>query len=110
MTAFKTENRGLQDAMPPVKLCRQRRLSLQQNTSHQHVVRDKFLTVKQAAEHLNVGKKTIYAACQPNAKHVLKHARIGQGRGTIRINRSDLDDFTRKNSVQVSGPRDYLSE
>ena len=69
-----------------------------------------FLTVKQAAEYLNVGNKTIYAACQPDAKHVLKHARIGQGRGTIRIDRSDLDDFTRKNSVQVSGPRDYLSE
>ena len=69
-----------------------------------------FLTVKQAADHLNVSQKTIYAACEADAEHPLKHTRVGQGRGTIRIKKSDLDDFKRTNSVQLAGPRDYLSE
>ena len=62
------------------------------------------LTVKQAAAHLNVSAKTIYAACDAST---LRHIRIGERRGTIRIAKSDLDNFMRQS--EVAAPRDYLS-
>lgn len=49
---------------------------------------DRLLTVKQAAEKLNVSLDTIYNLC---CSGKLKHRRIGKGRGTIRIASSDLD-------------------
>ena len=63
------------------------------------------LTVKQAAEFLNVSSKTIYAACEAGT---LRHLRIGEGRGTIRITRADLAAFNRQNQTAVA-PKDYLS-
>lgn len=65
---------------------------------------DGLFTVKQAAAHLNVSPKTIYAACDAST---LRHLRIGEGRGTIRIAKSDLDSFKRQS--EVAAPRDYLS-
>lgn len=62
------------------------------------------LTVKQAAAFLNVSPKTIYAACESKA---LRHLRIGEGRGTIRINKADLEDFKRQGQSVVV--KDYLS-
>ncbi|RCS42291.1 DNA-binding protein [Bremerella cremea] len=62
------------------------------------------LTVKQAAAYLNVSPKTIYAACESKA---LRHLRIGEGRGTIRINKADLEDFKRQGQSVVA--KDYLS-
>lgn len=47
-----------------------------------------LLTVKQAAEHLNVSTATVYALC---ASGQLAHSRVGLGRGTIRIKHSELE-------------------
>lgn len=66
------------------------------------------LTVRQAATLVSVSEKVIYAACEPTAKSFLKHTRLGQGRGTIRIKRSDLEDFMQQNQVRVA--KDYLSD
>ncbi|WP_158264859.1 helix-turn-helix domain-containing protein [Blastopirellula marina] len=68
---------------------------------------DAPLTVKQAAEFLNVSPKTIYAACEAGT---LRHLRIGEGRGTIRITKTDLESFRRQNQTD-SKPliKDYLS-
>lgn len=46
-----------------------------------------MLTVKQAAQRLDVSKSLVYALC---AEGRLKHYRVGIGRGTIRIDESDL--------------------
>ncbi len=46
-----------------------------------------ILSVKQAAQRLNVSKSLVYALC---AEGRLKHYRVGIGRGTIRIDESDL--------------------
>lgn len=45
------------------------------------------LTVKQAAQKLNVSIDTIYQLCEAGK---LKHQRVGSGRGTIRIKPADL--------------------
>jgi excisionase family DNA binding protein len=49
-----------------------------------------MLTVKQAAERLQVSIGAIYHAC---ADFRLAHVRIGRGRGTIRIREQDLEKF-----------------
>jgi|SRR5665213_4497733 len=49
-----------------------------------------MLTVKQAAEQLNVSQGLIYALC---AQGKLTHERYGLGRGTIRIPESALAEF-----------------
>ena len=49
-----------------------------------------FLTVKDAAEQLNVSPNTIYALV---SNHRLACNRIGLGRGAIRIAQNDLDAF-----------------
>lgn len=48
---------------------------------------EKPLTVKQAAERLNVSVDSTYQLCHDGK---LKHQRIGNGRGTIRIRPADL--------------------
>ena len=48
---------------------------------------EKPLTVKQAAERLNVSPDCIYQMIEAGK---LKHRRVGNGRGTIRINPADL--------------------
>ena len=46
-----------------------------------------LLTVKQAAARLNVSTDTVYQLCEAGK---LKHQRVGNGRGTIRILPADL--------------------
>jgi excisionase family DNA binding protein len=46
-----------------------------------------ILSVKQAAQRLDVSKSLVYALC---AEGRLKHYRVGIGRGTIRIAEEDL--------------------
>lgn len=50
----------------------------------------KLLKVKDAAHRLNVSGGTIYSLCQQG---LLPHVRIGVGRGAIRIDEGELDDF-----------------
>jgi excisionase family DNA binding protein len=54
------------------------------------------LTVSQVAERLNVAVNTVYSLC---ASRKLRHHRVGEGRGTIRITNSDLDIFRRSTQV-----------
>ena len=56
-----------------------------------------LLTVKQAAERLNVRPSTVYALC---AGRKLRHARLGVGRGAIRIDEADLQDYLRSATVR----------
>lgn len=51
---------------------------------------EKPLTVRQAAERLAVSVDSIYDACESGK---LRHKRIGNGRGTIRIAATDLRRF-----------------
>ena len=55
------------------------------------------LTVRQAADRLQVAAATIYDLC---ARKVLRHIRVGRGRGTIRIREDDLDAFVETATVQ----------
>lgn len=59
-----------------------------------------YLTVKQAAERLQISDKTIYQLC---AAGRVAHHRIGTGRGTIRISEHDLAAFVADCKVD-SGP------
>ena len=61
-----------------------------------------MLTVAQAAEHMGVGTRVVYKLC---ATRELKHARIGNGKGLLRINLSDLEDYIERSSVQPSEPK-----
>lgn len=56
-----------------------------------------WLTVKQAAERLQVSLGTIYHAC---ADCRLPHVRLGRGRGTIRIREEDLGNFLQACAVE----------
>lgn len=49
-----------------------------------------MLTVKQVAEKLGVSPTTIYGLCQ---RRKLRHVRVGLGRGAVRIEEKDLDDY-----------------
>ncbi len=60
-----------------------------------------LLTVKQAAERLSLNPATVYALC---ASRKLPHARIGVGRGTIRIREEDLDAFLERATVRPGPP------
>ena len=61
-----------------------------------------LLTVKQAAKRLNVCPATVYDLC---AQRKLRHVRIGgRGRGTIRIDEGDLEDFVREATVRPDEP------
>lgn len=55
---------------------------------------DAVLTVTEAASMLRVAEATIYDMCNSGR---LAHTRYGAGRGTIRIKRADLENY--------SGPR-----
>lgn len=56
-----------------------------------------LLTVKQAAERLNVGAGTVYALC---AGRKLEHVRVGAGRGTLRIEEQALQRFVQGATVR----------
>jgi len=61
-----------------------------------------LLTIKQAAERLNVCPATVYDLC---AQRKLRHVRIGgRGRGTIRIDEADLEAFLERAAVQPDEP------
>lgn len=49
-----------------------------------------FLTVRQAARHLNVSPSCVYRLCTANK---LTHYKFGDGQGPVRIRRSDLLDM-----------------
>lgn len=66
-----------------------------------------LLTVKQAAWYLNVGDRTVYSLCADNN---LRHYRIGNGRGTIRIRREDLDRYLEQNQVNVRSTEDVETD
>jgi excisionase family DNA binding protein len=50
-------------------------------------VATEMLTIKQAAERLNIGERTVRRLCEDGK---LRSKRIGSGRGTIRIATGDL--------------------
>jgi excisionase family DNA binding protein len=51
-----------------------------------------FLTVKQAARHLNISPGCIYRLCSTGK---LPHYKFGDGQGAVRIARGDLLEFVR---------------
>src|SRR5262245_27133831 len=61
-----------------------------------------LLTIKQAAERLNVCPATVYDLC---AQRKLAHHRVGVGRGTIRIDEADLAAFMENCKVSEQSPR-----
>jgi excisionase family DNA binding protein len=67
---------------------------------------DDVLTVADVAAELSVDQKTIYALCNSGK---LTHVRIGEGRGTIRITRADLERFLEESRSQSEGIADFLA-
>lgn len=57
-----------------------------------------MLTVKQVAEKLGVSPTTVYGLCQ---RRKLRHARVGLGRGAIRIEEKDLQCYLQE---AMAGP------
>lgn len=56
-----------------------------------------FLTVKQAAKYLNVSQGCVYRLCTTNT---LSHYKFGEGRGAIRISRTDLLEFIQRCRIE----------
>ena len=56
-----------------------------------------WMTIGDAADYLRVSRATIYGLCDSRQ---LRHARIGRGRGTIRIFEEDLERYL--NTVVVA--------
>jgi len=56
-----------------------------------------MFTVKQAAKRLNCSPSLVYELC---AKGRIRHARIGFGRGTIRITEEAIADFLKEAEVE----------
>lgn len=61
----------------------------------------RVLSVRQAAEQLGVAETTVYGLCRQN---LLRHFRVGMGRGTIRVREEDLDKFIEDAVVQSEEP------
>ena len=57
--------------------------------------------VKQASDRLNCSRALVYALC---GQGMLKHIRLGLGRGTIRIEEDDLLAFIELNKTASSTP------
>lgn len=49
-----------------------------------------LLSIKQACEKLHLGQTTVYGLCK---RRMLRHVRVGLGRGSIRIDEKDLDEY-----------------
>ena len=64
-------------------------------------MQDRWMTVKEAAEELNVHSQFLYEAC---AALGLRHTRVGNGRGHIRIRRSWLDVWAESRACAVVNP------
>src|SRR4051812_31253023 len=60
------------------------------------------MTVQEAALILEVRPGLVYALCSAG---LLAHRRVGLGRGLIRIDRPDLDDYTARSGVECRGPQ-----
>jgi excisionase family DNA binding protein len=57
-----------------------------------------LLSVKQAAERLQVAPTTVYGLC---AGKKLGHLRVGAGRGTIRIREDDLQAYMERATIPL---------
>ena len=55
-----------------------------------------LLSVKEAAELLRLASTTVYGLCQ---KRLLRHERLGLGRGVIRIPEEALEEYRRRQTV-----------
>ena len=58
-----------------------------------------MLTVKQAAEALGVSPSLVYEIC---TQKLIRHERIGFGRGTIRISLEAIEEYRRTRTVGVA--------
>lgn len=56
-----------------------------------------FLTVKQAARHLNVSASCVYRLCAANK---LTHYKFGDGRGAVRIRRAYLLEMIQDSRIE----------
>jgi excisionase family DNA binding protein len=56
----------------------------------------KLLSVREAAERLNVSRNTVYSLCETGE---LQHRRIGVGRGCIRIAEEDFAEYLERKKV-----------
>jgi excisionase family DNA binding protein len=54
------------------------------------------MTVKQAADRLGVSSQTIYGLC---AAHLLRHSRVGLGRGKIAIAEDAIAEYLKEREV-----------
>lgn len=66
-----------------------------------------FLTVKQAAKHLNISPGCVYRLC---ITRKLTHHRFGDGRGAIRFRQQDLLDFISRCRVERLAPEPLSRE
>lgn len=64
-----------------------------------------WMTIGDAADYLRVSRATIYGLCDSRQ---LRHARIGRGRGTIRIFEEDLERYL--DAVVLDAQREGGSE
>ena len=55
-----------------------------------------LLSIKQAAERIQVGQTTVRGLCQQGK---LRYFRIGLGRGVIRIDEGDLEEYLKGTMV-----------
>lgn len=58
-------------------------------------------TVRQAAEDLGISKSLMYDLC---ARRLIRHERIGLGRGTIRIPLDAIQEYRGRRTVGVAEP------
>jgi len=61
----------------------------------------KLLSVQEAAELLSVSPTTVYGLCR---RKLIRHVRIGLGRGSVRIEEQDLEDYLRGRAVNPEEP------
>jgi excisionase family DNA binding protein len=60
------------------------------------------MTPREAAQRLETTTSTIYRLC---GHELLRHVRVGVGRGSIVIRESDLAEFLDRNTVEPNGER-----
>ena len=61
-----------------------------------------MLTVKQAAPRMRVGINTIYGLC---AAKLLRHVRIGLGRGKLLIPEDAIEEYLKAHTIGVQGEK-----
>jgi len=60
--------------------------------------RRRCLTVKEAAKQLRLSSATVYGLCQ---QRLLRHERLGLGRGKILIPEDAIEEYRRRQTVQT---------